>query len=141
MEERERERDQGEADLDRTAARATRARVLIGMATAVMVVSGFIYLRTSPGTRSPPVTALPPSQATFRYLEWASEKNGWLVMGEFGQPSTVLFRTVDGGHHWQRLRSAHDGLLLASFVDSRHGVLQVQNPFQGRDSGPVLQTV
>jgi photosystem II stability/assembly factor-like uncharacterized protein len=98
---------------------------LVGASIVVLIVGGFVYLRPSSGTRSPPASPAPTPQPALNYLEWTSAQNGWLVMQDASLPRSSLFRTTDGGRHWQRLRSTEDGFLAVSFVDSRHGVLQV----------------
>jgi photosystem II stability/assembly factor-like uncharacterized protein len=109
-----------------------------------LVVSGFVYLRPGPGTSSPPAHAVPLQQAepVLDSMEWTSAQDGWLVMQDAALPRSALFRTTDGGRHWQRLHSTENGFLGVSFVDTKHGLLQVlqDSSSVAAASQPVLQT-
>src|SRR5438132_12244549 len=121
----ERPQDRGEPDLVPVTPRARRAQLLIGVAILALVGSGFVYLRPSPAVSSPPVSALPAPQPTLDRMQWTSPQKGWVVVQDTGLSHSTLFRTEDGGAHWQRLRSTDNGFFVVSFVDSRFGLLQI----------------
>jgi photosystem II stability/assembly factor-like uncharacterized protein len=136
----ERDPDQEGRRLVPATPRARRAQLLVGVAILALAVSGFVYLRPSPGASNPPVSILPPPQPTLYSMQWTSARNGWLVVQDTGRSRSTLFRTDDGGAHWQRLRSTDQGFLLVSFVDSRFGLLQVLPDSTSGGSPPVFQT-
>ena len=97
------------------------------LALAAVVVVGTIHLRpqqvpatTAPRTATPRLADGPGSVQQAQFL---SASLGWVVTG--GSVYAALFRTTDGGRHWQRQLDAatgsnHWGLW---FFDARRGVV------------------
>jgi photosystem II stability/assembly factor-like uncharacterized protein len=104
-------------------ARARRAAAAVGLAAALVAAVGVFYLEpwqaferapAKPAPERPPVAVL---QAKF-----VSATTGWVVTG--GPDSASLFRTTDGGSHWQRQFDGVAGFGWAlSFFDARQGVV------------------
>jgi len=110
-------------------ARAGRAAAAVGLAAVVVAMIGVFYLRPwhtfaptpKPTMPSAAVEQLRP-QMELQQLQFLSANLGWVVAG--GPASASLFRTTDGGEHWQRQLDgvAGDGWML-SFFDARRGLV------------------
>lgn len=106
-------------------ARARRAAAAVGLAAALVAAAGAFYLRPWQGFTHPPAPAPPRSArapVTVLQTQFVSATTGWVVTG--GTSSAALFRTTDGGRHWQRQLDgvAGSGWTL-SFFDARRGVV------------------
>ena len=108
----------------RDSPRARRAVALIALALAGLAGAAGLYLWSN----APHPYQGPPPPATSRpipvSMAWRSAALGWIIVHDSGSPASVLFRTVDGGAHWQRQLSV-DGPASVRFSDPRHGTVQV----------------
>src|SRR5215470_8802784 len=115
---------------------ARRAVAATGLAALVVAAIGVIYLRPWQAFAPAPRPAVRPTfvqqlrpQATppamVQQLQFLSANLGWVVTGGYGSASASasLFRTTDGGRHWQHQLDgmAGDGWML-SFFDAKRGV-------------------
>ena len=109
--------------------RALRAIALIGLALVGLAAGVGVYLwSTSPHPYDgppPPSTSQPIPVS----MAWRSSTLGWLMVHDAGGPESLLFRTADGGAHWQRQVSV-DGPSSVRFTDARHGTVRI-DPFSG----------
>ena len=118
--------------------RARRALAAVGLAVVLVAVVGATYLKpwqawTLARAPAAAVRAAPPRSApSVQQLHFLSATAGWVVTG--GAFSSTLFRTLDGGRHWQRQLAgvAGDGWTLR-FFDATHGVL-----YAADQRGPAL---
>jgi photosystem II stability/assembly factor-like uncharacterized protein len=118
-------------------ARARRAFLLIGVAVVALIGGASVYLWPSLHPSAPAAIATPRPQPALAGMTWTSAQNGWVVLVDSGLSRSTLYRTTDGGRHWRPVRSSR-GLLEASFVDSRHGVLTVRDRSSGTATGPPI---
>jgi photosystem II stability/assembly factor-like uncharacterized protein len=107
-------------------ARARRALAAVGFAAVVVAAIGVFYLRPwvglVPAPRPSPRPTLPPPAAPVLEEQFLSGSLGWVVTGT-GDASS-LFRTADGGRHWQHQLAGVNGQgWTLSFFDSRRGVV------------------
>jgi hypothetical protein len=128
----------------RVSARAGRALALICLSVIVIAGAGVAYLQaTLKGATLAPagVTATPqvidPSQVTSDLLTYAfvSPSIGWALDLSLRPPHSSsgdfwIFRTIDGGKHWQKQLYGHDGLngigpYSIQFFDRSHGFVFV----------------
>ena len=104
--------------------RARRAVVLIAAALVAMAAGAGVYLWSN----APHPYQGPPPPATSRpipvSMDWRSAAQGWIIVHDSGSPASFLFRTVDGGAHWQRQLSVN-GPASVRFTDARHGIVLV----------------
>jgi photosystem II stability/assembly factor-like uncharacterized protein len=104
--------------------RARRAIALIAVALAALAAGAGAYLWSA----APHPYHGPPPPATSRpipvSMDWRSAAQGWIIVHDSGSPASFLFRTQDGGVHWQRLLSV-DGPASVRFTDANHGTVQV----------------
>jgi photosystem II stability/assembly factor-like uncharacterized protein len=105
--------------------RARRALAAVGVAAAVVVAVGMTYLRPWQALAPAPSAtgrAAPVRPVSVQQAQFLSATLGWVVTGDTS--SSTLFRTVDGGRHWQRQLAgvAGQGWHLR-FFDARHGVV------------------
>jgi len=104
-------------------ARARRAAAAVGAAAVLVAAVGAFYLKPwqalvlAKPAPPPAHTSVPVQQAQF-----LSATTGWVVTG--GASSASLFRTTDGGRHWQRQLDGVAGeSWTLSFFDARRGVV------------------
>jgi len=117
-------------------ARARRALAAVGFAAVVVVAIGVFYLRPwtalAPVPRPPAQPTLPPPGPPVQQEQFLSGSLGWVVTG--GPSAARLFRTTDGGRHWQRQLVGESGQYWTlSFFDSRRGVVAAID-----DRGPAV---
>lgn len=119
-------------------ARARRALTAVGLAAVLVAAVGATYLKPWQGlTPTPPprvtgTTAPPRAAVSVQQVHFLSATLGWVVTG--GPSSSTLFRTTDGGRHWQRqlVGVAGEGWQL-QFYDARRGIV-----YAADRSGPAL---
>jgi len=108
----------------RNSPRARRGIALISVALAGLAagVAGYLW------STAPHPYQGPPPPATSRpipvSMDWRSATLGWIIVHDAGSPASYLFRTEDGGTHWERQLSV-DGPATVRFTDERHGTVQV----------------
>ncbi|HXM56394.1 MAG TPA: hypothetical protein VOB72_13455 [Candidatus Dormibacteraeota bacterium] len=104
--------------------RARRAIALIAVSLCVLAAGVGLYLWSN----APHPYSGPPPPATSRpipvSMDWRSASMGWVIVHDSGSPASFLFRTLDGGVHWERQLSV-DGPASVRFSDARHGIVQV----------------
>ncbi|TMC09717.1 MAG: hypothetical protein E6J41_09980 [Chloroflexi bacterium] len=104
-------------------ARARRAAAAVGLAAVLVAAVGAFYLK--PWRALVLAKPAPPparSSVPVRQVQFLSATTGWVVTG--GDSSASLFRTTDGGRHWQRQLDGVAGESWAlSFFDARRGVV------------------
>jgi len=118
--------------------RARRALAAVGMAAVLVAVVGAMYLKpwqafTLAPARAATVSAAPTwPPVSVQQAQFLSATAGWVVTG--GVSSSTLFRTTDGGRHWQRqlVGVAGQGWQLR-FFDAKRGVV-----FGADRSGPAF---
>jgi photosystem II stability/assembly factor-like uncharacterized protein len=107
-------------------ARARRALAAVGFAAVVVAAIGVFYLRPWAGLEltsrpAPRPTPIPPA-GTVLEEQFLSATQGWVVIAS--PDAATLFRTTDGGRHWQRQLAGTGGQSWTlSFFDSRRGVV------------------
>jgi photosystem II stability/assembly factor-like uncharacterized protein len=107
-------------------ARARRAAAAVGLAAVVVAAIGAFYLRpwqafapASAPARTPRPLALP---VMVQQVQFLSGSLGWVVTGRSN--SSALYRTTDGGHHWQQQLDGVAGVAWTLlFLDARQGVV------------------
>jgi photosystem II stability/assembly factor-like uncharacterized protein len=110
--------------------RALRAIALIAVALVGLAVGAGLYLwSTAPHPYQGPPPP-PTSLAVPLSMDWRSAGEGWVVVHDAGGPESIVFRTVDGGGHWQRQVSIN-GPAVVRFTDARHGTLRVDGSRAG----------
>ena len=107
-------------------ARARRALAAVGFAAVVVAAIGVFYLRPwvglVPTSRPSPRPTIAPPAAPVLHEEFLSASVGWVVTGS--QSAASLFRTTDGGRHWQHQLAGVNGQgWTLSFFDSRRGLV------------------
>ena len=119
----------GEAESGDGRARARQGLTVIGAAVLVLVTAGVIYLRPVllQPSGSPSSTALVAApRSSVVSMSWQSSKLGWLTMADHvGSGHSWLFRTSDGGQHWQVLRKQAGAVMQVRFFDARQGQLSI----------------
>ncbi len=119
-------------------ARARRALAAVGLAAVLVVVVGATYLKPWRALTLAPAPAATVRAAPLRpavsvqQVHFLSATVGWVVTGSAS--FSTLFRTLDGGRHWQRQQAgvASQGWTLW-FFDARRGVV-----YAADRQGPVL---
>lgn len=117
--------------------RARRALALMGLALIALGAAAGLYLRSShagPDRATPRPT---PVQPVLAALDWLSIEVGWVALSDPVSHRTVLFRTTDGGRHWERQFAMVGGLLGLRFLDPYHGLLQ-ESPVPPNATGALL---
>jgi len=105
--------------------RARRGLAAVGLAAVVVAAIGAAYLR--PWVRlapapAPAPRATPARSVSVQQVLFLSASLGWVVTGDVTASS--LFRTTDGGRHWQRQLDGVAGQGWAlRFFDARRGVV------------------
>ena len=118
--------------------RARHALAAVGLAAVLVTVVGATYLKpwrawTLEPAPAATVRAAPPRAAvSVQQAHFLSATVGWVVTGSASL--STLFRTLDGGRHWQREQAgvAGQGWTLR-FFDARRGVV-----YAADRNGPVL---
>jgi photosystem II stability/assembly factor-like uncharacterized protein len=104
--------------------RAHRALALMGIAAVALAMAAGLYLHAT-GLKPPPQP--PPALSS---LDWLSPTTGWVVLTD-RQSRSVLFRTEDGGRHWDRQFATVATGISVRFLDTRHGLLIEPPAFPG----------
>jgi len=107
-------------------ARARRAAAAVGLAAVVVAAIGALYLRPWQALAPPPAHARaprpPPPAVTVQQVQFLSGTLGWIVTGRSN--SSALFRTTDGGQHWEHQLDGVAGMgWTLSFFDASRGVV------------------
>ena len=121
-----------------------RARPLTVMTAAALalVVAGVIYLRPaflqSSGSPRTAGSALGPRPA-LASMSWQSPRLGWITIADHVGPGhSWLYRTSDGGQHWQLLRRETGRVMQVRFFDAHEGELSVWVEGNGHEPLPNL---
>lgn len=118
-----------EAEPDGGRARARRALAVIALTGLVLIGAAVIYLRPSvvKSSASPRSAGSAPAPRSFlASMSWQSAKLGWVTTADsVGTGHSWLFRTTDGGQHWQRLRTQTGGIMQVRFFNAQEGQLSI----------------
>jgi photosystem II stability/assembly factor-like uncharacterized protein len=112
-------------------ARARRAAAAVGLAAALVAATGVFYLKpwqaltSRPAARPSAMVSARPA-TPIQQVQFVSPTVGWVVTGDGS--AAALFRTTDGGRHWQRQFDGVAGAGWAlSFFDARRGVVYAED--------------
>ena len=93
--------------------RQLRVAALIGVALAIVLVAGVVYLRPSFPAPAAVVTPLPGGPSVGSAF-FADADHGVVTVSTAGSPIAVLFLTRDGGRTWSRQFRSQPSLILSS---------------------------
>jgi photosystem II stability/assembly factor-like uncharacterized protein len=102
---------------------------VIALMGLVLIGAAVIYLRPSlVKSTAPPRCASPPAapRPFLASMSWQSATLGWItIVDSMRTGHSSLWRTADGGQHWQRLRTETGGIMQVRFFNVQEGQLSI----------------